>query len=583
MAEVQNNTVAHNRIRFLMIVSIIMLTIFIGRLFQLQIIENSKYVRMANAEQIKRLVLPAERGEIYAMDEGTPVKIVLNQAVYTVFADPVEVTDPDAVVKAVKEIAGGNVVVGDLNALVRDKPSRYNILATKVTRQQAQLLRDKNLRGLGLQQTTKRVYPEGRLAAQVLGFVNAEGKGQYGVESALDEQLKGTDGMLESVTDVSNIPLTIDDKQVNIPKKDGEDVVLSVDRNVQAATEEALERGMKKAGATHGSALVMDPNTGKVLAMANFPTYNPDQFTKVQDGSAFNNGTISDPYEPASVIKTFTMATGIEKGVITPDSTYVNTDTISVDSNAPDIHNASSGQTGKITMQHALNWSLNTGSVTVAKRLGDGDHITKGARDTLYHYFHNKFKLGERTGIELANEAKGIVVSPSDPDGNAFRYANMTFGQGLNITMLQTASAFSSVVNGGNYYKPTVIAGTVRDGSFQAAETSSPTRTVSESTSATVKNMLRTARSTFWAGNDKKGYDIGGKTGTAETIVNGKYNKGITVGTYLGYGGDTKPRYVIMVRVSAEGKYMEGGLHASPIFTDISNWMIDYEKLQPQG
>lgn len=578
--------VAHRRIRILMVACVAMLAVFIMRLFWLQIVDYDKYTLMANQEQIKRLVLPAARGEIYAMDGSTPVKVVLNQAVYTVFVDPAEAADPSAIISAVKAVAGGNMTTDDITAAdveaLAKKGSRYYILATKVTRQQAELLRNKKLAGLGFQQTTKRVYPEGKMAAQVLGFVNAEGKGQYGIESALNDKLKGSDGLLESVTDVRNIPLSIGDKQVNVPKKDGENVALTIDRNVQAYSEEALKRGMDKIGADHGSALVMDPQTGKVLAMANYPTYNPDEYTKVQDGSAFNNGTISDPYEPASVMKIFTMATGIDRGVMTPQSTYVNTDSIQVDDIT--IHNASKGQTGTITMQHALNWSLNTGSVTVMQRLGDGKNITRGARDIVYHYFHNKFKLDEPTGIELAGEVPGSIIPPTEVEGNAVRYSNMSFGQGLNLTMIEVASAFSAIMNGGNYYKPTVIAGTVDDdGAFQQAAPTASSRVLNQKTADTMKRMVHDARGAFWAGQDKPGYDIGGKTGTAQTIVNGKYDFSQTTATYLGYGGDTAPKYVIMVRVSAKGKAFDGGTHANPIFTDISNWMIDYKKLQPQG
>ncbi|MGK2896674.1 MAG: peptidoglycan D,D-transpeptidase FtsI family protein [Candidatus Saccharimonadales bacterium] len=573
---------AHTRIRFLMVASALMLAIFIVRLFWLQIVDHDKYVLMANEEQIKRLVIPAERGEIYAMDGQSPVKIVLNQAVYTVFADPMEVKEPETVVSTVKRIAGGNIVGDDLNELVRAKPSRYKVLATKVSRQQAELLRNEKLAGIGLQQTTKRVYPESGMAAQVLGFVNSEEKGQYGIEEELDNRLKGRDGLLESVTDVSNIPLTIGDKQINIPAQDGEDVVLTIDRNVQSYAESALKKGMDKIGAENGSALVMDPQTGEVLAMANYPTYNPDNFTTVKDTNAFNNSIINDPYEPASVMKIFTMATGIDRGVITPESTYVNTDSIQIEDIT--IQNASKGQTGTITMQHALNWSLNTGSVTVMERLGDGNNITRGARDIVYHYFHNKFRLDEPTGIELAGEVPGSIVPPTEVEGNAVRYSNMSFGQGLNLTMLEVASAFSAVVNGGDYHKPTVIAGSVdTDGNFKRSVLSEPTHVLNASTSQTVKQMVHDARAAFWAGKDKKGYDIGGKTGTAQTIINGKYDFSQTTATYIGYGGDTEPIYVIMVRVSAKGQAFDGGRHANPIFTDISNWMIDYKKLQPQG
>jgi cell division protein FtsI/penicillin-binding protein 2 len=413
--------------------------------------------------------------------------------------------------------------------------------------------------------------------------VNAEGVGNYGIEGALNERLKGVDGRLRTVTDVRDVPLTIGDKYINTPPKDGDTIVLSIDRNIQSYTEDALKRGIEKAGAKNGSALVMNAKNGRIMAMANYPSYNPAEFWKVKDAADFNNATISAPYEPASVIKTFAMATGIDKGVITPASTYNNTDSIRVDDTV--VRNAFLGLTGTITMQDVLNNSLNTGTVTVAQRLGDGRSITRPARDTMYDYFHNRFGLGRVTGVELANESMGLVVSPEQTEGNAVRYSNMTFGQGLDVTMLQVAAGFSSVVNGGMYYTPTVIEGELTGGVMKSTQPQVQRRTVSESTSQDMRSMLVAARRSvsYMRDADKPGYNIGGKTGTAETLRNGRYVKSETVGTYLGFGGATEPEYVIMVQVSAPNRNLEGGLHASPIFTDISNWMIDYLRIPPKG
>lgn len=392
--------------------------------------------------------------------------------------------------------------------------------------------------------------------------------------------------MLQSVTDVSNVPLTIGDKNINQPAKNGDNVVMTVDRNIQAYSEKALAAGLERTKATHGSVMVMDPQSGKVLAMANLPTYKPAEYNKVQDGSAFNNGTVSVPYEPGSDVKTLTMAVGLDKGVVGPNSTYNNTDSIKVEDRT--ISNATKGQTGNITFQHALNYSLNTGFVTVAQRLGDGNNITLQARNTIYDYFHNKFGLGEPTGIEVANEAKGTVIPPTDQDGGAVRYSNMAFGQGLDVTMVQVCAAFSTIINGGTQYKPTVLAGTISDDGLDFTPASAKphqTGVISPEASNTVRSMIHDARSAFYAGSDRPGYYIGGKTGTSQTIENGKYVDDQTVGTYLGFGGDSQatPRYVIMVQVSGKHMNLEGNKHAMPIFTDISNWIIDYMKLQPKG
>ena len=576
-----------SRARGIAILIIILMGIFVMRLFYVQVLQHQTYVAQADSEHIKQFTLHAKRGVIYAMDGDTPTErpIVMNETVYTVWADPTMVTDKDEVETALKKIAGGNVRDNFAKYLDVEK-SRYQVLATKVSRTQAELLKKENLAGIGFDAVTQRVYPEGQLASQVLGFVNAEGKGIYGFEQANDAELRGKDGMLKTVTDVRSVPLTVSDKNIREPAVEGKNMVLTIDRNIQAQTEQALVEGIARSGADHASAVVMDPQTGRVLAMANVPTYDPSNLNEVTDIAMLNNDTISNPYEPGSDIKTFTVAAGVDKGVITPETTYVNTDKIVVDDIT--IGNASQGHTGTITMQTALNWSLNTGMVTIAERLGNGTNITKASRDTMYDYFYNRFRLGQLTGIELANEQRGTIISPDEEQGNAVRYSNMAFGQGMDATMIQVASAFCSLVNGGTYYAPTVHAGTLSSsGEFNRAQLREKyPGVVSASTSQTLRAM--THESHYATYNPHDGSDrfyVGGKTGTSQTVVNGKYVSDQTIGTYLGYGGDTinNPRYVIMVEISAKDRSMGGGADAKPIFNTISNWMINYLALTPKG
>lgn len=571
-----------SRSKILAALMLIIMFLFVARLFYLQIIKHDYYVNVAKTEQVKRLTIPAKRGLIYALDGDRPVPLVMNQTIYTVFADPQTVVDGNKVVDVIRRIAGGNARP-NLSVLLENKESRYQILATKITRVQADKIKAENLKGIGFQEMTQRVYPEGMLAAQVLGFVNNDGLGQYGIEEKLNDQLIGTDGLLQSVTDVSDVPLTIGNDNIHRPAVDGKNIVLSIDSNVQSHVEQALADGLTRTGATKGSVIVMDPQNGRVMAMANLPTYDPANFNNVDDVSIFNNAVVSAPYEPGSDIKTLTMATGIDKGVVRPDSTYNNMDYIQVDDRT--IINATFGHTGMLTFQQALTWSLNTGFVTVAQRLGDGISITKGARDTMYDYFTNKFKLGHLTDIEVAGEMAGIVISPDNVDGNAVRYSNMSFGQGLDATMVQVASAFCSLVNGGKYFKPTVIAGIIdKNGVFNSNSQTESSTSVSESTASQVREMTHIVRTSSASNIDLPGYYIGGKTGTSQVIRDGQYADDEAVGTYLGFGGsEDMSRYVIMIQLSAPHKVMRGAQEVGPIFTDISNWMLNYLKVQPKG
>ncbi|PID32830.1 hypothetical protein CR956_00425 [Candidatus Saccharibacteria bacterium] len=575
----------HSRARFLAGVIVVMMAIFIARLFYIQVIRHDHYLALADTEQTRQWVLPSVRGEIYVMNKGTPSKLVLNETVYTVWADPKVVEEPEKVMQVLKKVAGGNLL-NSAEASLKKTKTRYQVLAKKITHKQAQLIKKQKLLGIGFERGERRVYPEGELASQVLGFVNDEGKGQYGVEGGLNAQLSGKDGLIKTVTDVRDVPLTIGNENINIPAQDGKNIVLSLDRGIQARAEESLKRGIKKIGAQKGSLVVMNPKNGQVLAMANYPSYDPTNVNQLKDISLLNNQTISAPYEAGSVIKTFTVATGIDRGVITPQSTFVNTDRVRIGDYV--IGNATSTYKGTRSMQFALDKSLNTGMVTVAKRLGGGS--INNSRNIIYSYFTNKFHLGRLTGIELAGESPGTIISPNNPEGNAIRYANMTFGQGMDVTMLQVSAGFCSLVNGGIYHKPTIVAGEINQfGDYVPADRTNSSRVLSEVSANTVRDMVHRAHYATYQTNkiENSRYYLGGKTGTSQTIdkKTGKYTSEQTTGNYLGFGGEKykTPEYVIMVQVSGKGMNLTGGAHAKPIFNDLSNKLNRYLKLKPKG
>ena len=569
----------------LAIVLLVAMAAFVLRLFQLQILQYSKYTEMARASQQRQFIIPAERGKIYMMDGKTPAPVVLNQAVYTVITDPHAVNDKEReqIITSLREVAGGEMTDKAAERL-SNKNSRYEVLAKNITRTQAEKLKEKNFAGILYQQGSLRSYPEGALGAHVLGFVNAAGEGQYGIEGALDKRLKGRDGLLQSVTDVRNVPLTVGKNNMRIEAKPGDNLVLTIDRNIQNQAEVALKKGIEAANATEGSAIVMNPKNGQILAMANYPTYNPAEFNKQKNPAVFMNSAAMVPFEPGSIVKSFSFATAIDKGAITPSSTYNNTDCIKVADRT--MCNALKGLGGTMTIQGAFNNSLNVGTITAIRRLGNGSQINLAARQTLYEYYHDKFGFGSKTGLELG-EAAGYIYPPDSVEGNEVRYSAMTYGQSMNLTMVQVAAGFSSLVNGGQYYKPTILSGTIdNEGHFQAVENKSLRQTVSGNTSSQMRTMLSTARhSSFLSKSDKPGYEIGGKTGTSEAVVNGLYTQKETIATYIGYGGGKNgAEYVIMVRVAAPGRgiNLQGNIHAGPIFTDISNWMIDYMKIAPK-
>ena len=561
--------------------------LIVARMYDLQIISHQKYVDLAMSQQTMQNTIFAKRGEIYMMDGDNTTPVVMNEKVYTISVDPFllrgeggqELKEDEA---KIDQLVQG-YAVNTWDKVFANEASRYAVIAKNVPYERAKQIKDAKITGVYAQGSTKRVYPEGDLAAQVLGFVNADGKGQYGIEGSLNKELTGVNGILKTVKDVNNIPLTIGKNNVRVPAQDGKNVVLSIDRNIQKKTEDAIKATIEKFHVTNASAVVMNPRNGQILAMAGTPTYNPAEYAKVTDARAFQTDVTMSAFNPASVCKTFALAAAVDSGVMTPETTYNNTDLVTID--GWPIQNSIKGHTGIISMQEVLTYSLNTGSIQALRLLGGSEtEITYQGKEKLYDYYYNRFGLGKYTGIELA-ESKGTVIPPTDIDGTNARYANMTFGQSLDLTMIQVATAFSAVVNGGDYYTPTLVAGEIKNGEFvRDVLKDRDHQAIEASTSETMRKMLHTARLVF---PNVKYYDegvyVGGKTGTAQVVKNGKYTFDETIATYIGYGARSEtdyPEYVIMTKVWEDNRGLDGGMNAKPIFDEISQFMVNYLKMR---
>ena len=561
--------------------------LIVARMYDLQIISHQKYVDLAMSQQTMQNTIFAKRGEIYMMDGDNTTPVVMNEKVYTISVDPFllrseggqELKEDEA---KIDQLVQG-YAVNTWDKVFANEASRYAVIAKNVPYERAKQIKEAKITGVYAQGSTKRVYPEGDLAAQVLGFVNADGKGQYGIEGSLNKELTGVNGILKTVKDVNNIPLTIGKNNVRVPAQDGKNVVLSIDRNIQKKTEDAIRATIEKFHVTNASAVVMNPRNGQILAMAGTPTYNPAEYAKVTDARAFQTDVTMSAFNPASVCKTFALAAAVDSGVMTPETTYNNTDLVTID--GWPIQNAIKGHTGNISMQEVLTYSLNAGSIQALRLLGGSEtEITYQGKEKLYDYYYNRFGLGKYTGIELA-ESKGTVIPPTDIDGTNARYANMTFGQSLDLTMIQVATAFSAVVNGGDYYTPTLVAGEIKNGEFvRNVLKERDHQAIESSTSETMRKMLHTARLVF---PNVKYYDegvyVGGKTGTAQVVKNGKYTFDETIATYIGYGARSEtdyPEYVIMTKVWEDNRRLDGGMNAKPIFDEISQFMVNYLKMR---
>lgn len=545
---------------------LLILATFIVRLFYIQVIQHDHYKQAALKAQLKEYSIPAERGVIEAHDGSNVIPIVLNQEVYTLFADPVYVADKKAAADGLSRITGDKPE-DYLEKMNRD--TRYAVLAKKLDASKKTAIEALDFKGVGLRTESIRTYPQGNLASQILGFVNDEGAGKYGIEQALDDSLSGTPGQLKAITDVRGVPLVSNSENILKDPIAGQRIRLTIDIGVQRKVEQLLKDHLPEVKAKSGSVVVLDPDNGAVKAMANFPSYDPSKYSKVTDASLFTNPAVSSPMEVGSIMKTLTVAAGLDTGAIKPDTTFYDPAKFTVDGyTIRNVEEDGGAQTR--TIPDILRFSLNTGATYILMQLGGGQ-INEKARTTWYDYLTNHYFLGQNTGIEQGYEAPGVVPSPTDGFALDLKYANTAFGQGLTITPLQMAAAFAATINGGTYYKPHLVdngndASNIKKKGIIKTEISKEMRKLHEN-SARLRYPFIT----------HEGYRVGGKTGTAQIPgPDGVYRNDAFNGTFIGYVGGDKPAYVIMVRVDEPRIYgYAGSVAAAPLFAKVSNMLID--------
>jgi cell division protein FtsI/penicillin-binding protein 2 len=560
-------------------VIIFILTIITLRLFYLQIIRHDYYQKAALSDQLKQYTIAPERGIIEAHQGGGLIPLVLNQKLYTLYADPSLVKDPAGSAAKLSSITHDSA--SDYQAAMRTKNSRYVVLAKRLSEDQTKQVLGLKLAGVGAQAQDYRVYPQGNLAAQLLGFVNDAGQGNYGIEQQFNKQLTGQAGLLKAITDVNGVPLAASRDNVQINPKPGDNFVLTIDTGMQQQLETILAQGLQKVGSRSGAVLIMDPNDGSIKAMASYPTFDPSKFYAVKDQAAFNNLVISDPLEVGSIMKTLTVSAGINQGVITPDTTYLDPGSVTVDGST--IVNVHAIPENPTSIKDVLQYSLNTGAVHVLKELGGGELNQKG-RDIWHDYLTNHYQLGKLTGIEEPNEQPGIIPNPDNGYALNLQYANTAFGQGMTATMLQMGAALSSVLNGGTYYQPHLI-----DREVSAGGTVKKTQPkvvkqniVRPSTGLALQGLMEYVfqqNHITYESNAHPGYNVGGKTGTGQIPApGGGYKDGIYNGTFVGFVGGDKPQYVITVLVDSPdlpGFESAGAQAAAPIFGHVADMLIN--------
>ena len=552
------------------------------RLIYIQIWLHNSYVAQAAKQQYRQFVIPASRGQIYLNDGTELYPVALNQQQFVVAADPSYIKDR---AETARQLSGLLQESSDKieQKIASANGGRYVELKKGLAYDAAQKVKDEKLTGVFVVPRAGRYYPEANLFSHVLGYVNNDGVGQYGFEQYAEDQLHGKDGLFKAVTDSLGVPIT---SKENIAQnsQDGQSYVLTLDRKIQSLARDALAKAVIDNKAESGSVIVMDPHTGAIRALVNYPDYDPNNYSQVPTDkyNEFTNSAVSSLFEPGSGFKVITMAQAINEGKVKPDTKYDDTGEVKISGYT--VKNAENHKFGIQTMTDVIQKSLNTGAIFALQSLGtDSTKITTKAKEVFYGYVQ-KFGFGQKTGIEQAGEANATIKQPKVAD---IDYANMSFGQGISVTSMQMITAVAAIANGGTRYQPRLVDKIIRqDGSIQDVKPKVAADDVIHSqAAATVANMMISVVEHGSGYMTKtKGYQIAGKTGTAQVPrADGKgYEEKKNIGSFVGFAPVDDPKFIILVRVDYPKVDGFAESTAVPAFATIARELFAYYKIPPK-
>ncbi|MEU1490965.1 penicillin-binding protein 2 [Streptomyces sp. NPDC005776] len=588
------------RLRLVSLALTLVMIAFVVRLLQVQAVDANAYAAKAEKNRYLSYTVAAERGEI--TDRGG-IALATSVDAYDITADPKMFTPedskaPDAPQQAAALLAPilGVDAAGLTKKLAKPR-SRYTVLARRQTPQVWTQIKDLKsvfaekaekdkaaggpganvLAGVFQESTTKRVYPNGGLAAGILGYVNAEGEGAGGLESQLDKELAGEDGTIKYAQSGGRRVPTAGTKEV--PAVAGSDIELTIDRDIQWAAQKAISDQVAKSKADRGYVVVQNTRTGEVLAMANAPGFDPNDLSQA-DAASLGNAALQDVYEPGSTSKVMSMAAVLEEGAATP-GTHVTVpnrlhrgDRLFKD----DIDHP----TWYLTLNGVLAKSSNIGTILATGQLGK----TQAQSNKVLYDYLRKFGIGSPTGLGYPGETAGILAKPQD--WSTSQQYTIPFGQGLSLNAMQAASIYSTIANGGVRVAPTLVRGTKgADGRFTPAEAPEQTRVVSEKTAKTLASMLESVVGDEEGTGTKAkipGYRVAGKTGTANRVdpVRGGYH-GYTA-SFAGFAPADNPQITVYCAIQnpTKGSYF-GGQICGPIYKQVMEFALKTLQTAPSG
>jgi cell division protein FtsI (penicillin-binding protein 3) len=541
------------------------------RLVSIQVVNAEEYRGLADRQVRRELTLAARRGKLYDR-AGEPLAMSLGAA--TIYANPQEVlasgVPPVAIARRLAPVLD-RTEAELTEALTKDAGFVY--LARQLPRQVADVVTGMKLPGVAVLEESRRVYPSEELAAQVVGFAGIDGEGLSGMELGLESILAGRAGTMSLETAPRGLEISTAPRTVS-PSVPGDDVVLTIDREIQSVTERALRGAVNQFNAEAGSAVVLDVRTGQILAMASMPTFDPGQIA-TSDPESRKNRAVTDIYEPGSVNKVITASAALEEGLAHPDELFKVPAGYRI---GPKVfHDSHAPEKGKLTFREIIEQSSNIGTIRIAERVG---------AKRLDQYLR-KFGYGQVPGTGFPGESPGLML-PVD-QWSMTSLPTIAIGQGVSASLLQVANVFETIARGGEWVQPSLVRGTVgEDGRLRSAPRPKTRRVVSEDTADKVAKMLRGVV------EDERGtcelcavpgYQVGGKTGTAQkpSMTHRGYEPGAYVGSFVGFAPVNDPAIVVGVMLDEPRPLYYGGLTAGPTFAKIMEFSLNHRRVPPSN
>jgi cell division protein FtsI (penicillin-binding protein 3) len=551
--------VVNRRIRLLFVLLALALAGSLARAVWLQGVRAQPLSRLAAKQQRQTVELPARRGTIF---DRNGVQLALGEQATTVYADPTQVRNARLVALAAEKALGLDAET--IFPQLQDTSRAFVYLKRKADPVKAELLRRRELPGVGFYAEERRSYPQGTIGAQVLGFAGQDNQGLAGVELELNDVLRGRPGRETVIRDPFG---RVVDVLSETAERQGRDVFLTLDHRIQAKAEDVLRRTVRQWGAKSATAVVLDPSSGEIYAMATAPTFDANRFAETSPDKQ-RNRTASDTYEPGSTFKLIPIAGALSEGLVTPHSAFTLATSMRVADRV--IHEHEPRPTVRMTVADIVSQSSNIGAITLAQLLGS---------ERLAAWV-DRFGFGKRTGLDFPGETSGLVLPLEKWSGSTI--GNLPIGHGIAVTPVQMAAAYAAVANNGVWLQPHLV----EHVAGRSAATVARRRILTPAIASQLATMLTgvVAEGGTGLAAAVPGYHVAGKTGTAaKPLPDGSgYSTSRYVASFVGFVPATRPRLVILVTVD-EPTTIWGGIVAAPAFQELARFALQYLEVPPDN